>query len=538
MKVKSTRTIAILAAAFALTFGQAVFAQSAAINSGFESGQDGWTYRGDKGAEETVAVSTEEARSGAASLKVSNRAKTWHGAVHQLAEALKPGTIYDISAWIKYSSGPSTVSFSLSAEFDGKNKSRDYRNLAGATVKKGEWTKLEGNLTVPDDANLDSILVYFETQYKADNLVTADDTVDFYLDDVLVAKRTKNIVVQDDIPALRDSLDSAFSIGAAVSPELLDASNPHRKLILKHFDAMVAGNAMKPESLEPKEGSFAFASADKIADFASRTGMLLRGHTLVWHNQTPAWFFADPADPAKSAAKEVLLAREKAYIQAVVGHYKGQVKSWDVVNEVLSDSSGLRSGKEGSKWFEIAGADYIEKAFVWAHEADPDAELVINDYNLESSAAKREAMYTLVKGLKAKKIPVSAIGIQMHISVGAPSIAEIRTTIERFASLGVKVLVTELDVSIYESSSDAYKEAGPAVLAAQAKRYADLFALFKEEAAKKRLDTVILWGCADDDSWLDDFPVRGRKNAPLLFDRDLQAKPAYWAIVDPKRAGL
>jgi endo-1,4-beta-xylanase len=538
MRHISNRFIAVLAAAFALTFVQAAFAQTAVLKSDFESGQDNWTYRGDKGAEETVAVSTEEQHSGAASLKISKRTKTWHGAVHQLTDTLKAGTIYDISAWIKYSAGPSTGSFTVSAELDGKNKSRDYHNLAGATVKKGEWTKLEGSLTIPDDPNLDHILVYFETQYKADNLVTPDDTVDFYVDDILVAKRTKNIVVQDDIPALRDIVGSSFALGAAVSPDLLDASNPHRKLILKHFDAMVAGNAMKPESLEPKEGTFNFAPADKIADFASLTGMRLRGHTLVWHNQTPAWFFADSADPAKSATKEVLLAREKAYIQAVVGHYKGQVKSWDVVNEVLSDGSGLRTGKDNSKWFDIAGADYIEKAFVWAHQADPDAELVINDYNLESSAAKREAMYALVKGLLAKKVPVNGIGIQMHISVGAPSIAEIKTTIERFAELGVKVLVTELDVSIYESSSEAYRDPSPAVLAAQAKRYADLFALFKEEAAKKRLDTVILWGSADDDSWLDDFPVRGRKNAPLLFDRDLQAKPAYWAIVDPKRVGL
>jgi endo-1,4-beta-xylanase len=535
MKHKAKRVIIAVLAIFALASAQAAFAQDSGIKSDFESGQDGWTYRGDKGAEELVAVSTEEAHSGTASLKISKRTKTWHGAVHKLNDELKPGAVYEISAWIKYAAGPSTGSFTVSAELDGKDKSRNYKNLAGATIKKGEWAKLEGSLTIPDDPNLDSILVYFETQYKADNLVTPEDTVDFYVDDVIVAKKLKNIVIQEDIPSLRDSLAGAFSIGAAVSPELLDSSNPHRRLITRHFDAMVAGNAMKPESLEPTEGVFAFAAADKIASFAEKTGMLMRGHTLVWHNQTPSWFFADPKDPTKLASKEMLLAREKAYIQAVVGHFKGQVKSWDVVNEVLSDSSGLRGGKENSKWFEIAGAEYIEKAFIWAHEADPDAELVINDYSLESNPVKREAMYSLVKSLKAKKIPVNGIGIQMHISVKNPAVSEIKKTIERFASLGVKVLVTELDVSIYESDAEAYQEPSPDILLAQALRYEELFNLFKEQAAKKRLDTVILWGSADDDSWLDDFPVRGRKNAPLLFDRDLQAKPAFWGIVDPKR---
>lgn len=545
MKQNPKRICIIVLAIFALAFSPAIFGQAtgglaasgpnSGIKSDFETGQDNWTYRGDKGAEELVAVSTEEAHSGAASLKISKRTRTWHGAIHRLNDELKPGAVYDISAWVKYSTGPSTGSFSLSAELDGKNKSRDYKNLAGVTVKKGEWTKLEGNLTIPDDPNLDSILVYFETQYKADNLVTPDDTIDFFVDDIIVARRLKNIVLQEDIPSLKAFLDGAFSVGTAVSPEFLDASNPHRRLITKHFNAMVAGNVMKPDTLEPKEGVYNFASADKIVSFAEKTGMLMRGHTLVWHNQTPSWFFTDPKDPSKPATKELLLAREKAYIQAVVGHFQGQVKSWDVVNEVLSDSSGLRSGKENSKWFEIAGDEYIEKAFIWAHEADPDAELVINDYNLESNPAKREAMYSLVKSLKEKKIPIDGIGIQMHISIQSPSIPEIRETIERFASLGVKVLVTELDVSIYESPADAFIEPGPDILLHQAVRYEELFNLFKEQADMKRLDTVILWGSADDDTWLDDFPVRGRKNAPLLFDRDLQAKPAYWGIVDPKR---
>ncbi len=533
MTMKKAAALAFVAV-FAGVAIQATVAQAATavIKSDFESGADGWGGRGNPDALETVAVSGEEKHGGAASLKVSDRKTTWHGPVRVLGDELKSGAVYDVSAWIKYVDGPAVASFTASAEFDGKSGSRAYRNLSSANVPKGEWTKIEAVLTVPDDKDLDKILVYFETRYKADNQITPDDTVDFYLDDVLVVKRTKVIAIQEDLPSLREVLAGKFDLGTAVSPELLDAYNPHRRLITKHFGALVAGNAMKPDALQPKEGEFTFAAADKIADFGEKTGMRVRGHTLVWHNQIPAWFFTDPEDPTKPASKAQLLAREEKHIKTVVEHFQGRVESWDVVNEVIDDTGKLRDDAGGSKWLGIAGKEYIEKAFIWAHEADPKAQLVINDYNLESNPAKRQATYELVKELLAKKIPVHAVGLQMHISINYPRIEEIRKTIELFASLGVKVLVTEMDVSIYESESAPYMAPSTDILLAQADRYRDLFAVFKEAAAKGVLDIVVLWGSADDDTWLDDFPVAGRKNAPLLFDRDLQAKPAYWAIAD------
>lgn len=530
--------VAIFVAIFALLAAQAAVAQPAAvIMSDFEAGIDGWGGRGDAGAAETVAVSTEEKHGGAASLKVSGRKKTWHGPVHALPDELKGGAVYDVTGWIKYVDGPSTVSFTSSAEFDGKSGSRAYRNLASVNVPKGQWTKIEAVLTVPDDADLQTILVYFETRYKADDQVTTDDTVDFYMDDIQVAKRTKVVKIQEDIPSLRDVLSSSFDLGTAVSPELLGANNPHRRLITKHYSALVAGNAMKPESLQPKEGEFNFAAADKIADFGEKTGMRVRGHTLVWHNQIPSWFFTDPADPTKPASKTLLLSREKAHIQTVVEHFKGQVESWDVVNEVIDDTGKLRDDAGNSKWLGIAGKEYIEKAFIWAHEVDPKAQLVLNDYNLESNPVKRRATYELVKELLAKKVPINGVGLQMHINLSYPPVVEIEKTIELFASLGVKVLVTEMDVSIYDRDDEPYKAPTEAILRQQADRYRDLFKVFKEQAAKGRLDLVMMWGSADDDTWLDDFPVQGRKNAPLIFDRDLQAKPAFWAIVDPARGG-
>src|SRR5208337_3779886 len=245
---------------------------------------------------------------------------------------------------------------------------------------------------------------------------------------------------QEGSMSLRDSLAGYFAVGAAVQPGFVDAGDAHSRLLARQFGAVVAENAMKPESLQPVEGTFRFR-------FAERNGMSVRGHVLVWHQQTPLWFFCDPDDPAKPASRELLLARMRIHIQTVLGHYRGRVRAWDVVNEPLTDGGSLRGAAEGSKWLEIIGPDYLDKAFEYAHEADPDALLVVNDYNLERSAAKRDAMYELVKGMRSRGVPVGGIGMQMHISIYGPSADEIREAIEKFASLGVKVQITEMDVS-------------------------------------------------------------------------------------------
>jgi len=342
-------------------------------------------------------------------------------------------------------------------------------------------------------------------------------------------------VAQDDIPGLRQLLAGDFLLGTALEPGLVDASDPHQRLIARHYGAIVAGNAMKPDALQPQEGKFSFAQADKLVKFANQTGIVLRGHTLLWHNQTPAWFFTDPKDPTKPASRELLLERLKSHISTVVDHFRGEVAVWDVVNEVLSDSQGLRTGAEGSRWHAILAPEYIDAAFRFARAAAPDAVLVINDYNLESSPSKRAAMVELVKGMKARGVPVDAVGLQGHISLYGPSVDEFRKAIQTFAALGVKVQVTELDVSIYSGASEPQKTPDEDLLNAQGRRYAQLFQMFREEAQAGHLDMVLLWGSADDDTWLDNFPVAGRLDAPLLFDRRLQAKPAYWGIVDPSR---
>lgn len=506
--------------------------------SDFESKDlGGWKARGSSEKLEVVS----DAHGGAGSLAVRQRTTTWQGPIRALDPAFQLGATYRISAWVKYPQGPATRTLNLSAELSFKDPAaaHQYKNLASVTVNRGEWGKIEVNYTVPADNTLASVDLYFETPYKADSQVTPDDVIDFQVDDVVVERlgESQKLAVQEDIPRLRDVFAGELIVGAAVSPEQLLPSDPHFRLLVKHFGAIVAGNEMKPEALQPREGVFSFTVADRLVSYADLTGSRLRGHTLLWHNQTPAWFFTDPKDPNKPATKELLLQRLKTHVTTVVSHFKGQVYAWDVVNEVFSDgkgdAQGLRTGSENSQWYAIAGAEYIDVAFRAARAADPDALLTINDYNLESSPAKREAMYQFVKGMKARGVPVDVVGLQGHISLYGPSVDDFRTAIRRYASLGVKVQVTELDMSIYSGGAEGKKEPTKEILDRQARRYAELFQMFREEAKAGRLDMVMFWGPSDDSTWLDNFPVPGRPDAPLLFDRKLQAKPAFWAIVDP-----
>lgn len=519
--------------------GAQPFKNEVILRSDFEDGKIGkWGPRGTDSPEKTEVI-TEVAHSGKYSLKISQRTKTWQGPIHLLTDKPIPEDTYLITAWIYYNEGPAQSGFVLSVERSYKDKSieHSYTNVASFMVKKGEWTQISTEYNVPKDPTQESIWFYIELPYKDDAAVTANDKITFYIDDVQVEKLdpAAKPKIELAIPSLYETVSRWFSIGAAVEPDEVEPSTQKAQLMIKHFESIVAGNAHKMDSVQPKEGQFDWSRADRIIDFAELTGMRIRWHTLLWHSQVPAWFFQDPKDGTKPVSKALLNQRLKTHIQTVVKRYKGRVESYDVVNEVLSDNGGFRTGAEGSKWYEILGPEYIENAFRWAREADPNAQLVINDYNLESNARKRQDMYNLVRDLKKKGVPIDAVGLQMHISINQPSIQEIRETINLFASLGVKVVVTELDVSIYDGPNEQKKSITKDVLLKQAQRYKDLFDLFKEAANKKRLDTVMVWGLTDDGSWLNNFPVPGRTNAPLLFDKQLKAKPAFWAIVDPKK---
>jgi endo-1,4-beta-xylanase len=268
--------------------------------------------------------------------------------------------------------------------------------------------------------------------------------------------------------------------------------------------------------------------------------MFIVGHTLVWQHQIPAWVFND--DAGNLLSREALLARMKEHIFTVVGRYKGRVNGWDVVNEALTDSGQFQR----TTWFHIIGEDFIAKAFEYAHQADPNAELYYNEYSLEQPA-KREACVRLVKDLKAKGLRIDGVGIQGHWGMKYPTSKELDAFIDAFAALGVKVMVTELDIDVLPSATqymgadinvrfelrkglNPYANGLPDDIQKKlADRYAGLFAILLRH--KDTVSRVTLWGVYDKTSWLNNWPVRGRTNYPLLFDRNYQPKPAFDAVI-------
>jgi endo-1,4-beta-xylanase len=280
-----------------------------------------------------------------------------------------------------------------------------------------------------------------------------------------------------------------------------------------------------------------FTNADRYVAFGESNHMAIIGHTLVWRSQTPRWVYRDTND--EIVTREVLLERMRDHIQTVVGRYKGRIRGWDVVNEALAEDGKLRR----SYWQRIIGDDYIEKAFQYAHEADPNAELYYNDFSLENEP-KRQGAIALIEKLKADGVPITAVGLQGHIKMNWPTVEEEDATISDFAKLGVKVVVTELDVDVVRatqgnrtadieanaqlvSGANTYSNGLPAdVQQALAKRYADIFAVFLKH--RDVVERVTLWGVTDGDSWLN---FGERANYPLLFDRKGRPKPAFNAVI-------
>lgn len=315
-----------------------------------------------------------------------------------------------------------------------------------------------------------------------------------------------------------------FPIGTCVSPRSLEI---HKELLLHHYNSLTSENHMKFGPIHPAPDTYNFTEADRLVAFAKEHGKLVRGHTLVWHNQNAPWVFQDAAGGLVD--RDTLLKRMEEHIRTVVSHYRGSVYCWDVVNEAVADS-GPELLRQKSPWLEIIGPDFIEKAFEFTHAADPDALLFYNDYN-ESQPDKRDKIYQLVKGLKEKGVPIHGIGLQAHWNIYWPSLDDIRAAIELYASLGVQLHVTELDLSVFafDDRRTDLSEPTAEMMELQEERFEQIFALFREYAGV--ITNVTFWGAADDTTWLDNFPVRGRKNWPLLFDTQHRPKPALARIM-------
>lgn len=489
-----------------------------ALTTGFEDGLGAWGPRGTESA--PVVTLSDVARTGASAASVAARGDTWHGLGASVADVFLPATTYELSAWVRLAPGESATDVRLSVQRTVEGADDAYDTVATATgVTPDAWVQVTGTY----QALTGSQLLYLET---------ASGTASFLVDDVTVTQRAAP-GVQEDIPSLKDVVPWPFGV-AIDERETTGASS---QLVTKHFGQFTPENQMKPEAIQPTEGEFTFAAADALMDFAVDNDLRVYGHTLVWHSQTPDWFFektvtdsegVETAVPLSTSAEDqaVLRARMRTHIETVAEHFRttygeygtagNPIVGFDVVNEVIAESEpdGLRR----SEWFRVLGPGYIAEAFEIASEAfnggDPEGPvaLFINDYNTELPA-KREAMFSVVEDLLAAGAPVDGVGHQLHVSLAQP-IGQIKATLDRFAPLGLLQNVSELDVGIDGTITQEK-------LVEQGYYYADLFDVLRDYD----LSSVTVWGPTDTRSWRSE-------GSPLLFDGQLQAKPAYWGIVD------
>lgn len=340
---------------------------------------------------------------------------------------------------------------------------------------------------------------------------------------------------------LKEAFEQKFHVGTALNANQILGGDPRSlNVAVNNFNAIVAENCMKSGLIQPKEGQFQFDLADKFVAFGEQHDMLINGHTLIWHSQAPKWFFID--NQGRDVSKEILIQRMKDHIYTVVGRYKGRVHTWDVVNEAILEDGSWRK----SKFYEIIGEEFVALAFQFTHEADPDAELYYNDYSM-ANPGKRQGVIDMVKELQQQGIKIDGIGMQGHVGLRYPDIADFEASIKAFSDLGVDVMITELDINVlpspwenagadvsanfeYTNKMNPYADGLPdSVQQELTVRYLQFFELF--DNYQEDITRVTLWGVNDGVSWLNNWPIRGRTNYPLLFDRDNNAKPAAEAII-------
>ncbi len=351
-------------------------------------------------------------------------------------------------------------------------------------------------------------------------------------------------LASDDPQTPPDSLKTKFArrfvVGVALGGQVPhDYTTAETELILKQFASVTPENCMKMTMIQPREGEFHFEQADALVSFAERHGLQIVGHTLIWakDERTPAWVFRDGDKPA---SRELILRRMCAHIQAVASRDRGKIASWDVVNEVLDDGEPyLRP----SSWLQIVGPEFIVKAFEWAREADPNALLVYNDYNVELPA-KRKKLMRLIQELREKGTPLDAIGIQGHWEVDHVPFGDIEAVLVSMQEQKLKVMVSELDLGVVPrggwwadggKNRKAIATTNPLaagcpreLLDRQASQYAELFRLFLGHS--QSIGRVTFWDLHDGRTWLNSFPWK-HAEYPLLFDRDARPKPALKAVL-------
>lgn len=529
-----SRALKTAFAAFAL-FAMACFPAAAqkldTFAYDFENGdRQGWGPRGTV----AIAITDKAAHSGKFGLAATGRGETWSGPNIQLATALKTGGTYEISGWVRLAKAPAEASsVKLTMEEKPAKGGTNWKTVGEAKISDTGWVQIKGSYSIT--APMTDLSLYAESSAISDDL---------YLDDLAIVMTSAAAgpveaqpAIQADLKPIKDKFAGAFSIGAAVTPN--NISGVTGDMLLKHFNSIVAENAMKSMYIHPTEASYYWDEADRIVAFAKKNGMELRYHTLLWHEQCAPWFFVDAAgkdmtletDPAKKKAnKALLLKRLDSHVKTIVSRYKNDIRSWDVVNEVIDakESDGLRR----SKWYQVAGEDFIATAFRAARAAGGSGiKLYINDYSTEDPA-KRDALLTLVKKLIAKGVPIDGVGHQCHVSVDFPAVSLIGESIRSVAELGLDNQVTELDVSVYADNVTSHATVPADLIARQGYRFKELFEEFSKY--KDSISNVTFWGIADNASWLHDRPIP-RRDAPFAFDEKYQAKPAYWGMINPAK---
>ncbi|HUH62811.1 MAG TPA: endo-1,4-beta-xylanase [Terracidiphilus sp.] len=500
------------------------------ISSDFEDGgMDGWSSRSGSS---TLANATDAAHGGTHSLLTTGRIANWDGPKIDVDNKMYNGSLYNLSAWVMLQPNDGSshvINMSLQVTLNGNTSYPSITPYPGVTVPAdGQWHQISmTGFTMPTGYDPGTASLYFQTVPSS-----GDDLVSFYIDDFQLTY-VPPPTIQTDIPSIFKTYEDFFPIGAAV--DTTDLSGAHAQLLTMHFNSMTPGNDLKWSSVESAKGQFNYANGDAEVGQAVCADMKVRGQNLIWSTgaQTPSYAFGDGTNsPANQA---VVTANIQEHIQNEVQHFGSKVYAWDVVNEPLDPSQPdcLVHGP----FYNVLGPGYIDLAFKTARQyAPPGTKLFLNEYSTYDPN-RLACLVKVLRQLRSRGVPIDGIGHETHNAINYPSVDAMVSTIETVHWMfpNLEQQITELDMSVYnagDTKSNYGNNIPPAVLAEQGWLYKSYFDAFRR--LRGMIGAVTFWGMADDDTWLDSFPV-ARTDYPLPFDMGLQAKPAYWGVVDPTK---
>lgn len=493
-----------------------------------------WNGRGSA----KVELSTKYAHSGTTSLYVSGRTQLWNGATRSASDIMEAGGYYKVGTYVLYDGDQysDTQKFSINLQYDLNGK-ENYYTIATETANKGEWKYVGSEFTVPEGAT--NFYIYVQTGYTS--APKEQDLMNFYMDDA-VGEHLPDPAIQDDIASLKDAYSDYFKIGCACAGSEF-AQGATKDLIKKHYNSLTLGNELKPDSVLDQALSQKYVAetgddtmpqislneADEMLKFAGENKIPVRGHVLVWHSQTPDWFFKEGfQDDGDWVSKDVMLQRMENYIKNVFAALEEEYPTvnfyaWDVVNEAWLDNGVPRTGGGQSEnanysgWVKVFGDNsFIEPAFEYARKYAPaNTKLYYNDFN-EYMPQKTDAICKMALELKDKGL-IDGIGMQSHLDVGFPNVSTYKKALEKFVETGLDIQVTELDITTSDTSEAGFEK--------QAEIYKGIMDACVEYADS--ISAVVFWGTTDDKSW------RAAKT-PLLFNENYTAKPSFYAIVEGK----